>query len=156
MYPCSLEDVKRTLKALPCDDRYIERIKAVKFRSGRRRSSCYRRTWWMAAHYWTGTITIFGWPEGGWYWCKRTMPKKLLRQEAFFKYGGAVSKIVDGWWFGWSDRQELSRYFTEWLLPHEVGHLLRDSGRWSHKKAERMANGFLGQIERRRRKLAGR
>ena len=81
---------------------------------------------------------------------KKRMARRWLRDRLLFKYGGGVVRTKEGWWSGFWYREDLERYFVEYVLPHEVGHLVRDSMSWSYRRAERTANGFIGYLARRR------
>ena len=156
IYPCSPEVVRRTLAELPCDDRYLERIRVIRFCSRKNVRDVRQRGWNACSNYWTGTIKIFSWPAKLWWWHGKRMPRRWLYDRFLFRYGGAVVRTKEGWWTGFWYRGDLERLFVEYLLPHEIGHLIRDAKGWSLRRAERTANGFLGHIERRRRMLAKR
>ena len=152
IYPCSSQVVRRTLAQLPCDDRYLQRIRVIRFRSRARIRNVRQRGWNGSANYWTGTIQIFSWPVGRWSWYGTRMRRDLFRDRLFFQYGGVVMRRKDGWWRGFPYREDLERFFVGYVLPHEVGHLIRDAKGWSFRRAERTANGFLGYLARQRAK----
>lgn len=150
IYPCSPQVVHRTLTELPCDDRYLERIRAIRFLSRKKIRDVRQRGWSTSTNYWTGTIKIFSWPARLWWWQGKRMPRNRRWLWLLFRYRGVVVRTKDGWWSGFWDREDVERLFVEYLLPHEVGHLIRDAKGWSLRRAERTANGFLGYLARRR------
>ena len=152
VWPCSPQVVRRTLTELPCDDSYLERIRVIRFRSRKKVRDVRRRGWNASTNYLKGRIQIFSWPAGlGWWYGKR-MPRDWLRYQRLFQYGAVLVRAKQGWWGGFWHREDLERYFVEYVLPHEVGHLVRDVMSWSYRRAERTANGFVSYLARQRRK----
>jgi len=153
-YPCSPEAVKEALARLECGDRHLARVKRIRLCS-MRRSTVHR---WAEAVHRTGTIVIFSVPESPWLFLGRTVPRRMMSNQLFFRYGGVLQKDWQGWWLGWWDRDALASFITEVILPHKVGHVVHDHPRWSERKAERVADAFAGylRVAQRRRAEAAR